>query len=788
MDMDMPPLFTVGDMLSSRDGVVDQPSPAVLDPDATLEDPPSPLTVYEIDGTAKNMTEFNRDIAMDENVGPELLTDVGAWRPHADSGPMPGPVQVAWDFAASQRGVVTLSYAVLIGGVVATSVFVFDVSISAIHEVPDWLAGAGIGGGRATGLPIGDVFVPFRCVMPVGAGFAVAWLQSLGFAPPLKMVTRAVENVRDDVKTASLPKDYASVFRKAVASAITLGSGASLGPEAPSVELGANTAAVITKGLGLSRRRQRMLIAAGAAAGVSAAFDAPVAGALFAVEFVLKSSRLGLDRLSTSTVFVSTSVAAAVVGFLRAKGQALGIIGASSHLVGRIPYFSAQPHLLLDVFQFGLLGAGCAGAAVALYEGVRVSEIILRPLPRWISAPLAGAACGAIALAHPQVQYGHVNLEEIFRDSTNLSLPSLLTAKHSFLFFIHEKVQYGYVNLEEIFRDSTNLSLPSLLTAKHSFLFFIHEKVQYGYVNLEEIFRDSTNLSLPSLLTAKHSFLFFIHEKVQYGYVNLEEIFRDSTNLSLPSLLTAKHSFLFFIHEKVQYGYVNLEEIFRDSTNLSVSSLVGLLIAKIAATSICVGGGLVGGLFAPSLFLGALVGDIAGHFQSSDVVDTTTFVVVGAAAVLGASCRAPLTALVLMIEITRDTGLLIPLLAAIGTASIVTDYLEGLFSQWLEAKLVEMYLKEKSMFWGASLVREEDKHVKSIDVVESAMSVSTSMYIRGGLPLQVALDAMNQQGVKAAVIVDDNFAPMGVAFAADIEEELTRQKQTREVDNNFGRR
>lgn len=86
-----------------------------------------------------------------------------------------------------------------------------------------------------------------------------------------------------------------------------------------------------------------------------------MSGALFAVEFVLKSSRLGLDRLSTSTVFVSTSVAAGVVGFLRAQGQALGIAGAGTHLVGRIPYFSIQPNLLIDVMQFSALGLGeCA--------------------------------------------------------------------------------------------------------------------------------------------------------------------------------------------------------------------------------------------------------------------------------------------------------------------------------------------------------------------------------------------------------------------------------------------
>jgi hypothetical protein len=87
---------------------------------------------------------------------------------------------------------------------------------------------------------------------------------------------------------------------------------------------------------------------------------------LFAIEFVLKSSRLGLDRLSTSTVFASTSVAAGVIGFLRSQGQALGITGAATHLVGRIPYFSINPNLLTDVLQVGALVGRAAVGGIML--------------------------------------------------------------------------------------------------------------------------------------------------------------------------------------------------------------------------------------------------------------------------------------------------------------------------------------------------------------------------------------------------------------------------------------
>lgn len=550
-------------------------------------------------------------------------------------------VAPAADWFKNQDDITTLTYAVLTGGIVAAAVFVFDVSIQYIHDLPDIFSqGLGIGGGRKAGLELFGTSIPFRCVMPVVAGFAVAWLQGLGFSPPLKVLTRAMEGVTDDASKASTPKSYWQVARKATASAITLGSGASLGPEAPSVELGANTAAVLAPKT-LSKRRQRMLIAAGAAAGVSAAFDAPVSGALFAVEFVLKSSRLGLDRLSTSTVFVSTSVAAGVVGFLRAQGQALGIAGAGTHLVGRIPYFSIQPNLLIDVMQFSALGLGCSVAAVALYEGVRVSEIALRPLPRYLSAPAAGALCGLIAYKFPAVQY----------------------------------------------------------------------------------------------------------------------------------------------------GYVNLEEIFRDSTHMSAGDLTALLTAKIVATSVCVGGGLVGGLFAPSLFLGALVGDVMGHFVAIPwgLPDPTSLVVVGAAAVLGAACRAPLTAIALMVEITRDTGLLVPLLSAIGVASLCTDYLEGIFSKRLEQALVELYLREKAFFWAASLVPLPENNNGESKTVEDVLGTKASLYVRHTLPLAQAKAAMSAKNSSAAVVVDDNFSPLGVVYLEDVEAELIRQQLLNEPDANFNR-
>src|SRR3989304_874076 len=80
---------------------------------------------------------------------------------------------------------------------------------------------------------------------------------------------------------------YKRMPAKAVASALSIGCGASVGPEDPSVQIGSNLGSMFGQWLRLSDERGRALAASGAAGGVAAAFNAPIAGVFFALEIVL---------------------------------------------------------------------------------------------------------------------------------------------------------------------------------------------------------------------------------------------------------------------------------------------------------------------------------------------------------------------------------------------------------------------------------------------------------------------------------------------------------------------
>ena len=80
---------------------------------------------------------------------------------------------------------------------------------------------------------------------------------------------------------------FKTVIGKFITSALALGAGFSLGPEDPSLQIGAGVASVISRRLGMSRQRLRLFAPVGAAAGLAAAFNAPIAAILFVIEEVI---------------------------------------------------------------------------------------------------------------------------------------------------------------------------------------------------------------------------------------------------------------------------------------------------------------------------------------------------------------------------------------------------------------------------------------------------------------------------------------------------------------------
>jgi H+/Cl- antiporter ClcA len=104
-----------------------------------------------------------------------------------------------------------------------------------------------------------------------------------------------------------------------------------------------------------------------------------------------------------------------------------------------------------------------------------------------------------------------------------------------------------------------------------------------------------------------------------------------------------------------------------------------LLVLKPAATVLCVRCGAPGGLFTPSLTVGALLGAALGHAWSWfwPGVPPGLFAVLGAAAVLAATTQGPISTVVLMMELTsRDRSFIVPLLLAVATATLVARTIE----------------------------------------------------------------------------------------------------------------
>ncbi len=130
--------------------------------------------------------------------------------------------------------------------------------------------------------------------------------------------------------------------------------------------------------------------------------------------------------------------------------------------------------------------------------------------------------------------------------------------------------------------------------------------------------------------------------------------------------------------------------------NIALQSLVILVVLKIIATSLTLGSGGSGGIFAPSLFIGAMLGGALGSVAHllfpSYVASSGAYALVGMAAVFAGAARAPITAIIMLFEMTRDYMIILPLMIAVVISVVISRSLsrESIYSLKLVRRGVDI--------------------------------------------------------------------------------------------------
>jgi H+/Cl- antiporter ClcA len=472
----------------------------------------------------------------------------------------------------------------------------------AIHEIRDiiWHADA-LPSGRQLLKEFTDIELFPRVLIPPILGGLVVGLLSIsigGFAAttitPLDSNDKNILNITSNgngtnghssaTSSSSISGDQIQralrPLARAVAAAITLGTGASLGPEGPSVDIGRS----IARGLGValkSEKRLVALVAAGSGAGVAAGFNAPIAGVFFAVETVLQRQliKAAVNTADTqqSPLVLKNNSKEASNSSSSSSISSRGGTPSSSSLITTTP--AAVDDSDSDGLTIAMVLLACVLAAVTSQAGLGASPAFRVPAYRLESLaelPLYlvfGALCGAV--------------------SASFSF-SARVASNAF---------------EELKGNNNGESSPSLQA-----------------------------LVLPAIGGLTTGVL-------ALGYPEILYLGFDNVN----SILSAAQG---------EYG---------------PGLLIQIVVLKIIATSISRGSGLQGGIYAPSIFMGAALGSafgelahVVGDPYGLTLSEPAAYALVGVGAMLASNCAVPLTSVLLLFELTRDYLIILPTLAAVG--------------------------------------------------------------------------------------------------------------------------
>ena len=285
-----------------------------------------------------------------------------------------------------REGQLFLLLAVIIGLLSGTVVVCFRV---AIDWARFWLLGPSMEPGTLRVL-----------LAPSLAGIAVALLVIYAFK-------RARGSGVNQTKAAVYVFDgyipFRTVIGKFLTCALAIGSGQSLGPEDPSLQMGAGIASTLGRGLRLSREKQRLLAPIGAAAGLAAAFNAPISATIFVIE----------EIIGTWSGGVLGAVILAAISSVVVMREFLG-----SAPMFRVPtVIFRRPTELIGYAALGII-SGVAG--LAFLKFIAYFRPRLRKLPRWTQfaqPAVAGLLIGIIGIWLPQVMgSGYPIIDQVLHD------------------------------------------------------------------------------------------------------------------------------------------------------------------------------------------------------------------------------------------------------------------------------------------------------------------------------------------------------------------------------------
>ena len=212
-------------------------------------------------------------------------------------------------------------------------------------------------------------------------------------------------------------------------------------------------------------------------------------------------------------------------------------------------------------------------------------------------------------------------------------------------------------------------------------------------------------------------------------------------------------------------GYLTIENTLFSQLTLQVT--FGLLILKLLATTLTLGSGGSGGIFAPSLFMGAMLGASFGHISHiifpEIVAPSGAYALVGMAAFVGGATHAPITAILILFEMTGDYQIILPLMLSTVLSTIVSRNLNP-FS------IYTLKLKRK----GIKLSPE----TRAIDLMQGvtakfAMNLETEA-VQIDLPLNELMGNFSSTHFHALPVIQNNNELVGLITIKELDKVKTQ--------------